>query len=186
MEHTGADGSRDGFFEDGPFSFLQSTIFSVLVSCLEFISTATLLSYICLDVVRDPSLGLWTSIAWITMVLLLAFLPIVSSSLISALIPMSLGPAKTHLLEQDHAYWIRREGIKHLIQNTTNREEIVLFGLAEWIASKWSAVNHLQKRRQDDSRISEWKGALQGLVRESGQVVFYVSAWHSNRLLIMG
>ena len=186
MELTDPDGSRDGFFEDGPFSFLQGTIFSVLVSSLEFISTATLLSYICLDVVRDPSLGLWTSIAWITMVLLLAFLPIVFSSLISALIPTSLGPAKTHLLEQDHAYWIRREGIKHLIQNTTNREEIVLFGLAEWIASKWSAVNHLQKRRQDDSRISEWKGALQGLVRESGQVVFYVSAWHSNRLLIMG
>ena len=52
----------------------------------------------------------------------------------------------------------------------------MLFGLAEWIASKWSAVNHLQKRRQDDSRTSEWIGALQGLVQESGQVVFYVSA----------
>jgi hypothetical protein len=186
MEFDLPGGDNDGFYSDGPFSLLRDTFFAVLISLIEFASTATLLSIICLDIIQNPVLGFWTSLAWITVVLVLAFLPIVLGSLVSALISVSLGTPRIRSSDHDHGFWMRREGIKSLIQDTTNREEIVLFGLAEWIASKWSAVNHLQKRREDDSRTWEWKNALQQLVQESGQVVFYVSARLPTRLLFMG
>lgn len=186
MQFDLPDGNSDGFYANGPFGMLQATVISIIRSLLEMVSTATLLSIICLDIIRNPALGTMASPIWTTIVLVLAFLPILSDSLTTVLFSSRLAAKSARSYRQEGiGFWVHRDGIRTLIQDTKNREEIVLFGLADWIASKWRTITELAVRQGQANRSLHWKETFQELVQESGQVIFYVGGQHDSVDMIL-
>ena len=175
MEFQSPDGTLEGFFHEGLFEFLQDTVFAVLISTIEFISVSALLMIVCLDVARNPELSMVAVVVWITLILVLASLPIIYG-VISATLENASSSTKEQRSSRIDAPWIKTADLRRTIQDVQNREEIVLFGLANWIADRWyelcQEVDGYHVRRRE----SQWKDVMQESFQDSGQVIFYVSS----------
>jgi hypothetical protein len=175
MEFESVDGTVEGFFHHGLFDFLRSSVFAVFISAIEFVSVSGLLVIVCLDVARNPDLSIMAVVAWIALILVLAFLPI-----IYGILHTFWGhPAPDSMVQEtqrERLTWIKLEDLRQNVLHVKGREEIVLFRLADWMATRWSRVIQGLNKARIRRRDSQWKDMLQHSIQESGQIVFYVSS----------
>jgi ABC-type multidrug transport system fused ATPase/permease subunit len=170
MEVITADGERDIMYSEGAFAFLRRNVLPALTSIAEIISTSTLLVSICFEIGRDPSLTMLAALLWITFVVILAFLPLIADTIAAFLFPAD--PINTTAGLYGHE--IRKDGLRRLVSDAQNREEIVLFRLGPWIASRWLSACSLAARRTHRRRARRFRSTAKALIQQSGQVIFYV------------
>ena len=187
MEMIGPGGTSEGFYYRGVFGFLEQTILSLVKSVFEFASVSGLLGIVCLDIARNPETSILALVAWIPLILVLAFLPIISGIVQALLIPSSTAPLTGQESPREQSAWIRQADLRQTVSEAKDREEIVLFDLANWISSRWRQLCKEMAEFQAKRRTGECDSMIQSSIEESGQVVFYVSHGQRNggiRILI--